>query len=395
MELALSIDYDSDETVSDHEANRMAPRSRSSRLPTAENVGTRAIPHHENPNRAEYHLNLARNQHRAIAPAEDEAEAEVEGGMEVVAAQQPRIMMRILPGFLRIVAADPRMKVRHDTVIVYINGEKFVKLDDNHLVPARNEPQLVLGPNKTIRHPENANWTSERRVGRPSILYLLFPKGPWEFNTENSRPKKPPTAFRPEISHGYIMLNGNDKALKYSRTMPLKCSTDIEGWEMEALYRYDPSLCHQDFIDRMLANPPAGKSIPTAGTLNHRRRRDRLKMRVVPWPPPQKLSYSDQQVLNEVGEAGLATNSTWFLEDLTKEEIEMHIAITYGSHLERSGGKAQDDRSRRERFHKNLKLVRGRYAEDSEEVGLMLGNIAVGLEKMGVEFRREEWTGDE
>lgn len=359
----------------------------SNRLPTIRKTGWRATRHHQNPDRAEYQLIKARNRRQAAIPEADEAESVV----EEVMAQHLRIVIPILPGFLRIVGADPRMKVRHDTVVVHINSEKYAKLDDIHLVPARNVPQLVLGPNETIRHPENVAWNSERRNGRPGILYLLFPKGPWEFKAENGRPKKPPGSFRPEISHEYMMLNGNDKVLKYSRTMPMKCSTDIEGWEMEALCRYDPTLCHQDFIDRMLANPPTGKFIPSAGTLNHRRRRDRLKMRVIPWPPPQKLSYSDQQVLKEAGNAGLANNSTWFLEDLTKEEIDMHVAITYGRHLERSGSKAQDDHSRQDRFRKNLKLVRSKYADNSEEVGLVLGNIALGLEKMGVEFKADEW----
>ncbi|KEF61697.1 uncharacterized protein A1O9_03266 [Exophiala aquamarina CBS 119918] len=389
-----SIGYNSDETLSDDEANTILPSAKrseipSKRPPTACRPSRRATRHHQNPDRAEYLLTRARNPRRAAIPGDDEAE----NVMGEAVAQQPRTVMPILPGFLRIVGADPRMKLRHDTVVVHINGEKYVRLDDANLVPARNVPQLVLGPNATIRHPENVAWTGERRNGRPSVLYLLFPKGPWEFKAENGRPKKPPASFRPEISHEYVMLNGHDKALKYSRTMPMKCSTDIEGWEMEALCRYDPTLCHQDFIDRMLANPPAGKSIPSAGTLNHRRRRDRLKMRVIPWPPPQKLSYSDQQVLKEVGNAGLANNSTWFLEDLTKEEIEMHIAITYGSHLERSGAKAQDYHRRQDRFRKNLKLVRSKYAEGSGEVGLVLGNIAVGLEKMGVEFKADEWDG--
>lgn len=324
------------------------------------------------------------------AGAEDEDEEEFAVQQRSI---EPRISQTpILPGFVRIVPADESMRIRHDTPVVCVNHYKYVQLDNQHLVPAWTDPRLVDGDNTTIRIPANADWDGEKRGGRPRVLCYLLPQGSWEFTPERNRPKKPPVAFQPEIYHGHIVINGRDKALKASFIMPLRCSTDIEGWEMEALYRYDTNLCHQDFIDRMVAKLPAGKSLPTSGTLNHRRRRDRLKMRVVSWPTPNHLSYSDQQIFKELGPVGVTQNITWLLEDLTKEQIEMHAAITYGGHLERSGGKAHDYQTRLSRFRHNLRLVRSRYADNTEEVRLVLANIAIGLETMGFELKPEEWA---
>ncbi|KAK5061432.1 hypothetical protein LTR84_007975 [Exophiala bonariae] len=343
---------------------------------------------------------IARENEAEIRHGGEEALAARENAARILlslAAQQRALEPRaahtaILPEFVRIVRADHYMRITHTTPIVHINEQKFVQLDDHHLVPAWTDPRLVVGDNTTIRERRNANWDGEKKDGRPRVLCYLFPFGAWEFTPELNRPKKPPLAFEPEIHHGHIVINGRDKALKASVLMPVRCSTDIEGWEMEALYRYDTNLCHQDFIDRMVANLPAGKSIPTIGTLNHRRRRDRLKMRVIPWPTPNHLSYSDQQIFKELGHVGVRQNITWNLLDLTKEQIEMHTAITYGGHLERSGGKAQDYETRVTKFRENLRLVRSQYADNTEEVRLVLANISIGLRSMGHQFRIEEWA---
>ncbi len=56
--------------------------------------------------------------------------------------------------------------------------------------------------------------------------------------------------------------------------MPYRVSTEVEGWEIEALSRLDPDLCHHDFIDRMLPNMAlgGGKFRPSGRTLEQRRR---------------------------------------------------------------------------------------------------------------------------
>ncbi|KIX93674.1 uncharacterized protein Z520_10580 [Fonsecaea multimorphosa CBS 102226] len=173
--------------------------------------------------------------------------------------------------------------------------------------------------------------------------------------------------------------------------MPRQVSTEIEGWEMEAICRLDPDICHQDFIDRMLPNPGDGKTQPSRGTLNHRRRRDRIRMRVLPWPLPAQLSYSDRQVINGLTPWQIANNTTFGLTDLSKEGIEMQEAIMYGGHFERSGANAQNDRARLDQFWINLRLVRTKFAEDSEEVRLIKNRVAVQLEKMGLEYDHRVW----
>ena len=98
-------------------------------------------------------------------------------------------------------------------------------------------------------------------------------------------------------------------------------------WEMEAICCLNPDICHQDFIDRMLPNPSGGRSRPSKGTLNHRRRRDRMKMRILPWPLPSQLTYSDQQIFKELNNWQPAENTTMGLRDLSNEGIKLQEAI--------------------------------------------------------------------
>ncbi|KIW26852.1 uncharacterized protein PV07_06654 [Cladophialophora immunda] len=116
-----------------------------------------------------------------------------------------------------------------------------------------------------------------------------------------------------------------------------------------------------------------------------------MKMRVLPWPLPRQLSYSDQQIVNELSQWQMENNTTVGLRDLSKEEIEMQEAIMYGGHFERSGANAQNDRARLEQFWVDLTLVRTKFAEDSEEVRMIRNRIAVQLEKMGLEYDHRVW----
>lgn len=291
--------------------------------------------------------------------------------------------------------------------VLTINDEKFIKLDDRHLLYATYADYLQIGENVTIRRALYRSWQGSRHAGRPRVLFELFPIGPFAYTAETGRRKKSPQEFRPETDeHGRVLLSALDRPLRYSNVMPAKVSTEIEGWEMEAVCRLDPDICHQDFIDRMIpiasmstfalpsssstglgagAGGAGGRvSMPSKGTLNHRRRRDRMRMRVLPWPIPRKLSYSDSQVIRELAPWQREANTTAGLQDLTKEEIDMQCAIMYGGHLERSGGNAQNDFARLATFRQNLALVRTKFSEASEEVKLLKGRFALHLEKMGL-----------
>ncbi|OQV08228.1 hypothetical protein CLAIMM_12537 [Cladophialophora immunda] len=298
----------------------------------------------------------------------------------------------VLPSVIRIKQADAYTRLRSTVDVLSVNGEKYLRIDETHFLYAVNASWLQAGENVTIRRAPSRHWQAGRHIGRPEILFMLYPLEEWAYTPINNRRKKAPQEFRPQLdNYGRVLLNAFDRPLKFSNIMPQRVSTEIEGWEIEAICRLDPDICHQDFIDRMLLSPGHGKARPSKGTLNHRRRRDRMKMRVLPWPLPRQLSYSDQQIVNELSQWQMENNTTVGLRDLSKEEIEMQEAIMYGGHFERSGANAQNDRARLEQFWVNLTLVRTKFAEDSEEVRMIRNRIAVQLEKMGLEYDHRVW----
>ncbi|EHY56602.1 uncharacterized protein HMPREF1120_04678 [Exophiala dermatitidis NIH/UT8656] len=305
-------------------------------------------------------------------------------------------IMSVMPPVVWIMKADHRTRLKFIVDVVNINNEPYIQLDKHHLLRATYAEWLLNGSNETVRQERYRDWTSVRHQGRPSILYELYPIGQYAYTPANGRRKKSPQEYRPFLDpYGRVYLTGENKVLKDSPVIPLQISTEIEGWEMEAICRLDPDICHQDFVDRMVfdhgptvtAGTSGGKTVnaksrPGKGTLNHRRRRDRMKMRVLPWPLPGQLSYSDAQVVKQLDDWGKANNSTARMEDLTKEEIDIQCAILYGGHLERSGSKAQDDQTRLKTFQTNLALVRTAYPDDSEEVKMVQGRIDELLAKM-------------
>jgi len=306
--------------------------------------------------------------------------------------ETPLPSITVLPALVWIGRADHRTRFRYAIEVLTINNQVFVKVNNSEFLYAKYADWLCSGHNVTVHAPIARHWTSERRYNRPEILFQLYPLGKWEYTAANGRRKKSPNEFRPELDeYGRVLLNAFNHPLKPSAVMPVKVSTEIEGWEMEAICRLDPDICHQDFIDRMIPSPGGGKAGPTKGTLNHRRRRDRMRMRVLPWPLPRHLSYSDRQVVKELDGQGRAENSTRNLRDLTEEEIEMRCAIMYGGHFERSGAHAQNDATRLQTFRANLQLVRTKYSEDSEEVQMIKSRIVQQLDKMGQRYDGRIW----
>ncbi|OCT54770.1 hypothetical protein CLCR_02823 [Cladophialophora carrionii] len=314
------------------------------------------------------------------------------------AQAQDRENIPLLPPVVFMQVADARTRVRASSTILTIEGEKLVRVDDTHFLYAVNAEYLLGGTNTTIRRYQCGHWpphvpsVANERAVRPAVLFELYPTGEYAYTAENGRRKQAPQEFRPQCDiFGRILLNAYDRPLKFSKLIPYKVSTEIEGWEMEALCRLDADLCNQDFLDRMLPDTAVGGSgrgrgRPSRGTLNNRRRRDRMRLRILPWPVPHDLSYADQRLIKELDDWGTQENTTVHLRDLMKDEIDMHEAIMYGGHFERSGTRhALQDQARLEQLRVNLRLVRTKFAEDSDEVQLVKDRVVRLLQKMGRE----------
>jgi hypothetical protein len=92
-------------------------------------------------------------------------------------------------------------------------------------------------------------------------------------------------------------------------------------------------------------------------------------MRVLPWPLPRALGYTDQQVVMQLDERDMRMNTTKRLRDLLKEEIDLHEAVMSGGHFERSGeSNALGDKARLDQTKVNLRLVKANFVEGSVEV---------------------------
>ena len=303
----------------------------------------------------------------------------------------------MLPPVIFFKRVDATTRVRYVVDILTIQGDKYLRLDETHFLCAVQVDSTYMREhvgNRTMRQPRYQHWQADRNGGRPEILFELYPKREHAYSPETDRRKKAPQEFLPQSDeYGRVLLNFDYRPLKHSPVMPFSVSTEIDGWEMEALCRLDPDICHQDFLDRMLPLCALnGQKKPTKGTLNHRRRRDRMRMRIIPWPLPRQLSYSDQQVVKEVNAWQLEHNTTRGLRDLSKEEIEMQEAIMYGGHFERSGlNKALKTPDRLKLMKANLRLVRTRFEESSDEVKLLKERVVGLMKTVGEVYDPAEW----
>ncbi|KAJ9612494.1 hypothetical protein H2200_004091 [Cladophialophora chaetospira] len=300
--------------------------------------------------------------------------------------RQETVPQAAIPSVVFMKLADKHTRVRYTSEILTIKGEKYVRLDETHFLYAVNAEYLLEGDNTTLRRRMHAGWpesASDHGAPRPEVLFELYPKGQWEYTEENDRLKKVLPDFRPQCDiFGRVLLNAEDRPLKFSLHIPYRVSTEIEGWEMEALCRYDPELCNQDFCDRMLPNSALiVRGRPSTSSLNHRRRRDRIRMRLIRWPVPAELSYAEKQTMKQLSEQEIERNSTEQLSDLTKEECELTEAIMWGAGFEHFGSNrtSLDRGVLWKRIEANLSLVREHFAADSEEVQMVTTRLrAVG-----------------
>lgn len=89
----------------------------------------------------------------------------------------------------------------------------------------------------------------EARNRRPNELFLLFePEGGIQSASQRQHQRQ---RF---VSNGRRVLDRNDKWMLHWDDVPVTCSSQIEGWHLEALMRRNPDLTMPDIVARMMDN---------------------------------------------------------------------------------------------------------------------------------------------
>jgi hypothetical protein len=252
----------------------------------------------------------------------------------------------------------------------------------------RNEGKLIAN-DFTGFLPEHKDWGKARDNGRPSILFQLK-------CTDSRKEHKRLTKFEClKDDEGRIYLNPDGFAIRKLNHIPHPVSSEITGWEMEAICRLNPNVGDLDFRDRMApairlksistkaqkeekkANGGRNKKQykkldgrPNRSSINQRRSRARHEMRVLKWPhvDTRESTIFDRKI-HEIDEWGKKNNSTEHLVDLSQEQIAAFEASSYGSVMARAGTKALDKGKRAARMQNAVdKMKKGGFTEDSAEV---------------------------
>ncbi|ERF70118.1 hypothetical protein EPUS_00305 [Endocarpon pusillum Z07020] len=170
---------------------------------------------------------------------------------------------------------------------------------------------------RTSYLPAQKYWGGDR-AHRPTILF--------EF-------KKPDNAYPPTNPPNFtVSIDGvqrtiidviNNKPLRDFAHLPTTISTKVEGWLMEAWFRYDPSLRFEDLIQRMPFKPKHNvyKSRAVINRLVRRRELFRDKGRCLSWMKSTWTKKWDLYLISEMNSnPNIANpNSTRHLEDLPAE----------------------------------------------------------------------------
>lgn len=208
------------------------------------------------------------------------------------------------------------------------NGALFIKLSDGTYHPAvlfsevypDNEQENIT------RLPQSQQgWSSERGNGRPQILFeyrasQTFKDQIKQVGLERSRKRARDYTYQPWLdAQGRIMVNVDLKPLRNLVEMPETVSTNVEGWYLEALFRINPFINHDDIIDRM---PATGEHVrPSYRALHQRRARARHIMRITNWHPLVKPNEFWEHIIeDDMTDAARAMNSTYHLTDLTSNQ---------------------------------------------------------------------------
>ncbi len=131
-------------------------------------------------------------------------------------AQQEMVAEPAPPSVVFMKLADRDTRLRRDSEVLIIKGEKYIRLGETHFLYAVNVEYLLEGEDTTLRRHAHLNVSRPEQSGnatRPGTL----------LEPENGRPQ----AFRPQCDiFGRVALNAEDR--------PLRC---FPSYAIQSLYR--------------------------------------------------------------------------------------------------------------------------------------------------------------
>lgn len=183
-------------------------------------------------------------------------------------------------------------------------------------------------------------------------------------------------AYNPDVWYdaGRIVLDmDNHPILKY-KVIPATLSSEFSGRDMEAIKRLDLRISSKDFRARMPSTiltkdrnkPQQKKPLYTLSALSMRTSRFRDENGLISWTKREGSGNVRQYRLDRMSDANIAANSTQGMVLPTLFEQGELRTLNKGQHLNRAGGRALSDDTRRERAKNEQQRLAKLHAADIE-----------------------------
>ena len=181
---------------------------------------------------------------------------------------------------------------------------------------------------ETSYHPWYATW-GWKRDQRPAILFQ-FDRNGYRVTSRH---------LEIWIYQGRVVVDMDSNPIELWPEIPLLCSSNMSGSELEAIIRTNPDIPLTAIRARMPQVLKAGQLIdpPSLNVLRMRMGRFRKKAGLIAWNEREGSRQIKQELVSILGPRCIRDNSTWsFGRDLTKEEVEKLESVNKGSAPQRS-----------------------------------------------------------
>ncbi len=195
--------------------------------------------------------------------------------------------------------------------------------------PARGRHALDI----TSFHADHQTW-GEARENRPGILF--------EFQMRRPMPNY---ELGHVIDNGRVVLGPDGRPIRAFVNIPCLCSSQMEGFRMEAISREDGRITIADFQARMM-----GDNLPRSNALSMRKTRFRKIGRCLAWDGRDGTVSFENRLRDDMTDQMIQNNSTQQLPDLTSAEVRWLELQSVGTVPARGGQRALPDEVREERL---------------------------------------------